>query len=476
MLRIIEGDHDAFTGDALRRGWCMKQGRMKRLMRPKRGKAALRAKMSGQGPEVSVGRNVFKRSTQRQPRWHEDYEYGMGKRTRERDEMIQEALDCHDEPWSEEEWLVAREEDTESFSRTDHLCSMSDISPDLASLETMSCYDGDSTSSCGSWIEMSPVAHQDKEDTWVNLLSAKSPCKKAATPWELAIIRAAEVAAIYFTKPFAEASPPMIPRRQRGRASVKYGVSEECVSRLLQEADARFIAPRCFGSSESFEKLRSSFFEEHGIECCRRLQQNCFREPINVQATPLCAQVTKRFQKACDTLPGTLKPAFHGTDDKNLSSIYKLGLVIPGSGNGVKVVNGSAHGRGIYTATMDNSMLSWGFCRGASRPMFICAVLDDATALASEYTMGIRTITAESAHVRHVGNAMVVFDEARVAPLYVVTRRYIPPTPRISHASIGPSPPSQVFKTRRPLLQAKPRDSAHPVLNFLSRRCAQKRR
>merc|ERR1711964_511175 len=36
---------------------------------------------------------------------------------------------------------------------------------------------------------------------------------------------------------------------------------------------------------------------------------------------------------------------------------------------------------------------------------------------------GMLEVTAESCNVRHVGNAMVVFDPRRVAPLYVVTHK-----------------------------------------------------
>lgn len=58
---FVECDHDCVTGEALRRGWCHKRGHAARLLRPKRGKAAVRAHVQGQGWEVFRGRNVFKR-------------------------------------------------------------------------------------------------------------------------------------------------------------------------------------------------------------------------------------------------------------------------------------------------------------------------------------------------------------------------------------------------------------------------------
>lgn len=100
-----------------------------------------------------------------------------------------------------------------------------------------------------------------------------------------------------------------------------------------------------------------------------------------------------------------------------------MGLVVPGVGNSIPVANGQAHGRGIYTATLNNAMLSWGFSRGAERPMLVCGVLDDAEILNETHNIGMLQVTAESSSVRHVGNAMVVLNPERVAPLYIVTHK-----------------------------------------------------
>merc|ERR1712113_903258 len=94
-----------------------------------------------------------------------------------------------------------------------------------------------------------------------------------------------------------------------------------------------------------------------------------------------------------------------GTAAINLGSIYRQGLLIPGVNNNLQVVNGSAHGLGIYTASIDNPGTSWAYCRGGGS-MLICGVLDDAV----------------SGHVKHAGGVMVVFDERRVVPLFVATR------------------------------------------------------
>lgn len=54
---------------------------------------------------------------------------------------------------------------------------------------------------------------------------------------------------------------------------------------------------------------------------------------------------------------------FHGTNSKNIVSIVRNGLIVPGS-HGVTVANGSVHGVGIYTAKCP--MTSTGYCNDRS--------------------------------------------------------------------------------------------------------------
>merc|ERR1712070_880742 len=198
----------------------------------------------------------------------------------------------------------------------------------------------------------------------------------------------------------------------------------------------------------------------------------CFGGPMTVQPMPLAMEVRDRFMEACANLPGQIKPAFHGTDAKNLDSICRLSLVVPGQGNHIRVANGSVHGRGIYTATLDHAGLSWGFSRGSRKPILVCAVLDDATDLETPRQLGFRYVTRESESVRHVGGAMVVFDPQRVAPLYVVTHKGKLPirgsgtTPRF----VSREPP------RKRIIKAHVRIPLTGVVAFLSRRAACKRR
>merc|ERR1712125_91278 len=134
--------------------------------------------------------------------------------------------------------------------------------------------------------------------------------------------------------------------------------------------------------------------------------QSVFQRPIQLRPTPLAVEVQTRFLKACNaSSTGTLRPAYHGTDSANFLSIAQRGLLIPSSSNGVRVVNGSAHGLGVYTACVHNASLSWHYCRSQTKVMYVCAVSDP----------------GDSKQVLHAGDAMITFDIARVAPLFYAT-------------------------------------------------------
>lgn len=91
-------------------------------------------------------------------------------------------------------------------------------------------------------------------------------------------------------------------------------------------------------------------------------------------------------------------PVFHGTPAGNFHSIFRRGLLVPGQDNDLTVVNGAAHGTGIYTANVNASWLSAGFC---SEPkMLVCAVF-------------------QTSEVKHVSDAQVVANAAHVLPLFV---------------------------------------------------------
>jgi len=143
---------------------------------------------------------------------------------------------------------------------------------------------------------------------------------------------------------------------------------------------------------------------------------------------------------------------YHGTARKNYPSIFARGLLIPGEKNGLRVANGSAYGNGIYTASAGEAPMSKSYIRCDS--MLVCGVLRhrdgdaagtepaDAASVraavewrigrppkrpsgwtsASSYqppTSSQQGVVRDGAVADH-GRFMVTFDEACVAPLFVV--------------------------------------------------------
>jgi hypothetical protein len=192
--------------------------------------------------------------------------------------------------------------------------------------------------------------------------------------------------------------------------------------------------------------------------------------------------VIERFMKARKKTGLQPRLAFHGTAADNRPSIYKRGLLVPGSrlGQDITVAHGSASGVGIYTAK--DPWLSEGFTN--DNRVIACAVLDTAAPkherfistreednssnynregksqadikkakrrqeqrhrlqalttrpkasqkqhkIASTATISPRGAawtrhfggpSWHSKSVRHAGSAMVIFDEALVIPMFLV--------------------------------------------------------
>mmetsp|Transcript_31498 Transcript_31498/g.90308 ORF Transcript_31498/g.90308 Transcript_31498/m.90308 type:complete len:439 (+) Transcript_31498:84-1400(+) len=163
-----------------------------------------------------------------------------------------------------------------------------------------------------------------------------------------------------------------------------------------------------------FEAMREIFFQKHRAPLLAALQK-VFTGKIELRPVSPSADVKNQFMQSCRS-GHTVQPVFHGTKAANHPSICSSGLKIPTAASGVQVSNGSSHGLGIYTAKLNNPYLSRGFC---SEPrMLVCAVADNAVQLAVPRPLGTFYVTAESAVVRHVGDAMVVFDPHHVAPIF----------------------------------------------------------
>merc|ERR1719162_2686612 len=124
----------------------------------------------------------------------------------------------------------------------------------------------------------------------------------------------------------------------------------------------------------------------------------------------------------------------------------------------------------------------------------VCGILDDASnSMSSEsYRMGIRTVSHESPHVRHIGDAMVIFDDRRVAPFFEVSlgevldcsqissqaqffdwARWRVTLDRILNAFPAKSTRQWEKRHRAPLLRKRAKQ--HSAMSYLTRRSASKR-
>merc|ERR1712032_846892 len=128
----------------------------------------------------------------------------------------------------------------------------------------------------------------------------------------------------------------------------------------------------------------------------------------------------QRFMDGTQELEGELVPTYHGSRMENYGPICARGLLVPGRGNELRVVNGAAHGRGIYTARVGAPSVSMGFC--SDPKMLVCGVMDDADPLTQhQFVCGGHNLFSQSQTIKHVGDAVVVFDERRIVPLFEVS-------------------------------------------------------
>jgi len=168
--------------------------------------------------------------------------------------------------------------------------------------------------------------------------------------------------------------------------------------------------------TKNFEEVRNDFLRQHGAEVKLNLDK-CFAGPLKLEPAPVSQAVQQRFLRGFLASAGAdLTPALHGSHADNYSSICERGLIIAGKKGDIPIAHGAAHGRGIYTACVTAPTLSRGFC---SEPkMLVCAVVDDAQHVGRRENCGNFTVSAKSATVKHVGDAMVISDESRVVPLF----------------------------------------------------------
>jgi len=173
--------------------------------------------------------------------------------------------------------------------------------------------------------------------------------------------------------------------------------------RLAREAD-KFAAPPPPPPPPKeltpFEKLCDSFLEQHEQmltqELGRVLVTPIRFERIEMGRYPVDSFMFKRRQYT------VLEPLIHGTRAHNFPSIFSRGLVIPTRGSGVSVVNGSAHGVGIYTTRPPSAATSRGYSDIGR--LLVCALA--------------RNDKDDVSIKRPNSGVAVIFEEARVIPMF----------------------------------------------------------
>lgn len=145
-----------------------------------------------------------------------------------------------------------------------------------------------------------------------------------------------------------------------------------------------------------------------------------------VRATNLKHHVIKGFMKTLLNNRMISSMTFHGTREGNIKSISSRGLLVPG-GRGVRVVNGSSHGVGIYTGTRFD--VSKGYC--SAKKMFACAVVDGVgESFASRKGRSYQHRHKQSKDVKRDENYVVIFNESRVVPLFLLEWLSVPDNSR----------------------------------------------
>lgn len=232
-------------------------------------------------------------------------------------------------------------------------------------------------------------------------------------------------------------------------------------------------------AGNKFETLRKSFLKKYGKHIRENLG-HILEDPHLIPA-PLAPGVQQQFLTACssghkwtDELPCNLRPAIHGTNAALFDSIFARGLLIPGQGNDLHVVHGSACGLGIYTTNPENAATSRSYCTVPR--MLICGLLDTEDSTVKRYNWG-----------------WVIFDACLVAPLFEVSAKtwnvqpYVMPIPATvapgratpwvppvypQHHALKSQPPVYP-QPRAPKAVVAPLDGARA---FLARRPARRRR
>mmetsp|Transcript_33739 Transcript_33739/g.86421 ORF Transcript_33739/g.86421 Transcript_33739/m.86421 type:complete len:488 (-) Transcript_33739:404-1867(-) len=270
-------------------------------------------------------------------------------------------------------------------------------------------------------------------------------------------------------------------------------------SQQRQPCEQNFSALRRRFMNQYADSLRSDLLAQcpASVNAGRSQQPGWYLLPtVHMDTAPLSEAVQNRFlseQRRC--VGAAMVPTYHGTNPLNFKSIFGKGLLVPSHSTGVAVANGQCHGAGIYTARCGAAFLAMSFTRSVSMPverlrtelggcpvatwtqrdksrppaeapppppaapasqLLVCAVIDDSQPVPPR-RIGNFQLTAESKSVSHVGDAIVVADECRVAPLFVATMSLEPcwmkRAPRASHNRAAAGRKALALKVERNCVQ-----------------------
>lgn len=348
---------DGWVGDLCdgrdRRGWSMRHGHGKHLKRQS-------------GPDRPRGRACFARTVNTRCRRQcpDSWACDVSKRRREtnadmywqlREEL--QTVDMHmgdDTHWDERVRL-------ESHHGSDWQQQGEELSGH--------CLTGQC---CGCRTETSPLA--------IAICPFSAELGQCSSPWDLAVARAAEVAA-----QFAMLKQSLV----EGNES-----SDRCKSKR-SERETKAIT--------TLHQVREEFLKVHG-QYVREALSGVLGDATQLIDSQLAPEIEKRFLDACgvmtDRLPENLVPVFHGTASNTYASIFAKGLLVPDASNGVRVVHGSAYGVGIYATIGGSVSMSRSYCNDNS--LLVCGLLDATDAsVVSCHSWG-----------------RVVFDSRRIVPLF----------------------------------------------------------
>ena len=442
------------------RGWSMKRGHRKAL------EARTVRKSLGCTLELSLatsglGRSAVKRSVNRSRRFEKELTKSRRLQSRQLQEAVLDACQEHRQMQEDQKTICFEPTGSLHLEAYFYFDSMGhhEPFPDKNQESSKELDESEVASLCSSTTAGSESGSD---------ISMHLQIQSCRSPWEAAIMQASIVAACHYKKNMKEEAARKREKQRRRSPEEKY--LDELSQKYTVDISYGLKVARC----DKFERFRSEFFHSH-VHCFLRQLQHlylCHYSRWNLRATPVSQWVRQKF---LDTLEsesegsegGKLVMAFHGTGQHALQSIYKDGLLVPGLDNVIRVANGSAYGCGIYAARSECASTSWGYSRGNTQPILICAALDGPKGI-----------------VYHGSNFLVFFQNHRVVPLFEASVAEY--QPRIPAPVPAPTPPVISIKPRVADPWKKPKgpgprtrsfaSKVPDVKAFLSRRAACKRR